>query len=245
MVKKPTVSKNFAQMSCIARDLYLRLGEIDTSTLSQKERFILQETIVKSKELFQQMESFITNEVSDLEDTEEKLKENFRQLLGKVAEQLAKVSESTEIAVSSVLNRIENICQRQNEVFNQIKQLREKLDDKQVNPSLETVLEFTEKLEKLENEIQTEAFEIMNEMQFQDITTQQLQMANHLIEEVKLKLLDFRQALSLLTVGKQEEKIPISAQTQVFDPDATLKNREERQQLADKTASEFKSGETS
>jgi len=245
MVKKPIVSKNLAQISCIARDLYLKLGEIDASTLSRKERFILQETIVKSRELFQQMESFITNIVGDLEDTEEKLKENSRQLLGRVTEQLAKVSESTEIAVSSVLNRIENICQRQNEVFNQVKQLKEKLDDKQVDPPWETVLEFTEKLEKLENEIQTEAFGIMNEMQFQDITTQQLQMANHLVEEVKLKLLEFRQVLSLLTVGKQEERIPISGETQDFDPNATLKHRDERQQLADKTTSEFKSGKTS
>jgi len=101
------------------------------------------------------------------------------------------VTESTQLAVDSVLNRIDVICQRQNGVF------------------------------------------------------QQLQLANQLIGEARDKLLDFRQVLRLFSteaaVALAENRKKYRAVT--FDAGATLKDREQRQKLADEVNADFKNKE--
>ena len=222
----------------LSREFSEHLNTLDRQNIPDTYQSAIAETTTRARALLGEMETFITHVVSDLELSEKELKKSSKIILGRLSEQLDKVTESTQIAVTSVLNRIDLICERQNTVFEQIIRLREQLSIEAGSCEPTSMIDALTKIESLEGEIQSEAFEIMNEMQFQDITSQQIQLAHYLLEEAKAKLLDFRKLLSVfsnqpLSVAKQP------GGKQVFDPGATLKDREDRQHLADEISKKF------
>ncbi len=231
-------SHSLIRVKNVAKELGDNLARFEQGNLPEACRAALTETAARAHMLVSEIENFISNVVSDLELSEEELKKSSKKILTRVSEQLEKVTESTQMAVNSVLNRIDQICERQNTIFEQIVSLREKLSEKQSES--ESMMELLSRIENLENEIQGEAFEIMNEMQFQDITTQQIQLAQQLLEEAKQKLLDFRKVLNAFGEGVSESaREQMQAVRSTFDPGATMKDREVRQKLADDVTSGF------
>ena len=75
--------------------------------------------------------------------------------------------------------------------------------------------------------LQTDAYDIMNLMQIQDITTQQIMAANSLIESVQEKLMEL-----ISRFGAIEAK-PVNKKIRAFDPNATFEDRSDIQALAD------------
>lgn len=222
----------------LSREFSEHLNTLDRQNIPDTYQSAIAETTTRARALLGEMETFITHVVSDLELSEKELKKSSKIILGRLSEQLDKVTESTQIAVTSVLNRIDLICERQNTVFEQIIRLREQLSTETGSSEPKSMIDALAKIESLEGEIQSEAFEIMNEMQFQDITSQQIQLAHYLLEEAKTKLLDFRQLLSLFSYQTlSPAKQPVGQHA--FDPGATLKDREERQHLADEIIKKF------
>ncbi len=226
-----------------AKNLYASLQELKDESAGDAARMEqVDQTIVKSRELFQQMKSFTTTILSDLEGTRERLNSCSENVLSKVTEQINKVNESTEDAVQSVLNRVDTICEKQNDVFGQLAKLKSSIQEIDECKNKIALTALADSLEALEGEIQMEAFEIMNEMQFQDITGQQLQQANQLLDEARAKLTDFRMLLTLFKSDSIED--PTEEQTgekgpRTFDPSATMKDRKERQHLADEIESGY------
>ena len=225
-----------AQLKNAARNLYVSLQELRDESADDCRREQVDQTLAKSRELFLQMKNFISAILNDLEGTRVQLNSCSDQVLSQVTEQLNKVNESTQDAVQSVLNRVDTICDKQNDVFQQLSRLKENLQGIDECKEKVELTELAASLEALEGEIQMEAFEIMNEMQFQDITCQQLQQANQLLDEARAKLTDFRKLLTLfrtdsvtgLIESDDEEDKP-----RTYDPSATMKDRETRQNLAD------------
>ena len=224
----------------VSQELSDSLARLEDSGLPADCRNVLAETAVRAHALVSEMESFISNVVSDLELSEEELKKSSKKILSLVSDQLEKVTESTQMAVNSVLNRIDQICESQNAIFEQIVELRQKLANQNCEKAPEYLIEALGRIENLENEIQGNAFEIMNEMQFQDITTQQIQLAQQLLEEAKHKLLDFRKVLTAFSLDVSDSaRQQMQSVRSTFDPGATMKEREERQRLADEVSKNF------
>jgi chemotaxis regulatin CheY-phosphate phosphatase CheZ len=239
-------SHSLARVKKVTHELRDSLARLEDSNLPPACRSVLTETAVRAHALVGEMESFVSNVVSDLEMSEEELKKSSKKILSRVSEQLEKVTESTQMAVNGVLNRIDQICESQNAIFDQIVELRQKLSEKSSETAPEYLMEALGRIENLENEIQGKAFEIMNEMQFQDITTQQIQLAQQLLDEAKQKLLNFRKVLTAFSLdvsdGAREQMQSVRS---TFDPGATMKDREERQKLADAVSTDFDNdGET-
>lgn len=233
-------SHSLARVKQVTRELSESLARLEDGGLPPICRSVLTEAAVRAHALVGEMESFISNVVSDLELSEEELKKSSKQILSRVSEQLAKVTESTQMAVNGVLNRIDQICESQNAIFDQIVELRQKLSEQAGETAPEYLMEALGRIENLENDIQGKAFEIMNEMQFQDITTQQIQLAQQLLEEAKHKLLDFRKVLTAFSLEVSDNaREQMKSVRSTFDPGATMKDREERQKLADEISLGF------
>jgi chemotaxis regulatin CheY-phosphate phosphatase CheZ len=230
---------SLARLRLTARDHYEDLGKINFDSLPEDCRDQIRAARNSALSLFLEMDQVIDAVVVDLEQSETELKKSSKKILGRVSEQLDKVTESTQIAVSCVLDRIDRICERQNTVFQQIAGLKERLAGFSGSQSAEPLLDGAGKIEELENEIQAEIYEIMNEMQFQDITNQQIQLANQLVGEARFRLMDFRKVLAFLTEDNGLEAQPEKTARQSFDPGATMKDRQERQSLADRVSLDF------
>ncbi len=225
-----------------ARGLYTSLQQLRDESADDERRKQVDQTLAKSRELFQMMKIFISSILYDLDGTRVQLNRCSDQVLNKVSEQLNKVNESTQNAVQSVLNRVDAICDKQNDVFQQLSKLKESLHGLAEGREKTELTEMIAGLEALEGEIQLETFEIMNEMQFQDITCQQLQQANQLLDEAKAKLTDFHKLFTLFKadsatglIGDEEEE----SKPRTYDPNATMENREERQDFADEIEAGF------
>lgn len=226
------------ELKKVSIELFESIELFDRDDLPRECRATLGRTSARAGSLIRGMESFIAGVVSDLDQSEQELKKSSKVILGRVFEQLDKVTESTQMAVNSVLDRIDHICARQNEVFEQIVELREKLSA-EAGPESGELIEILGRIESLEGDIQGEAFEIMNEMKFQDITNQQMQLAQQLLEEARDKLLEFCRVLSAFSGSVGAESESREKTRWFFDPGATLKDREQRQRVADEVGLEF------
>ncbi len=171
--------------------------------------------------------------------------------------QLDKVSATTEMATSDILDGIDRILNRIDNALQVVARFEEQEKERiQLEKSL--ILKLAETLdgEKATREaevekaleafyaesqsqkdlaqlrenllaLQTDAYDIMNLMQIQDITTQQIMAANSLIESVQEKLMEL-----ISRFGAIEAK-PVNKKIRAFDPNATFEDRSDIQALAD------------
>lgn len=100
--------------------------------------------------------------------------------------QLDRISEQTEQAASQVLDLVEQIGNHQNDIIDLLNQSINSLHDVEgVNPEVIAKLEAAE---EHANRSQNDSFTIMDAMQFQDITAQQINHAASLLEDVEGKI---------------------------------------------------------
>jgi chemotaxis regulatin CheY-phosphate phosphatase CheZ len=82
-------------------------------------------------------------------------------------------------------------------------------------------------------ELRDELFGIMDHLQFQDITTQQLQYTSSLLGELETELLGFVARLGILDLPAPPEEEAGAPRPVGFDPRATMSDAESRQAAAD------------
>ena len=171
--------------------------------------------------------------------------------------QLDKVSATTEMATSDILDGIDRILNRIDNALQVVARF-EKQEKERIQLEKSLILKLAETLdgEKATREaevekaleafyaesksqkdlaqlrenllaLQTDAYDIMNLMQIQDITTQQIMAANSLIESVQEKLMEL-----ISRFGAIEAK-PVNKKIRAFDPNATFEDRSDIQALAD------------
>jgi len=235
MVQK---NRKYIQLKKIIADLLESLESLDSCNFSNPEKEVCETVSSKIRIFLDELEKFVFLLAGDLAKTRHELEKKSEKLLVEATVQLNKVTESTRKVADSVMDRTDKICEKQNQVFEQLNRIKDKagsLSDESVAGPL---LEDAARIEALENEIQMEAYEIMNEMQFQDITSQQIQQATSLIGEAESKLMNFGQTLSALS-GEKVQTAGGETRQEVFDPEATLKNREQRQALADQITTKY------
>lgn len=81
--------------------------------------------------------------------------------------------------------------------------------------------------------LRDELFGVMTHLQFQDITSQQLNHASSIIQDMETHLDEFAAMFDLQTIGKVSEPDPARHERLTFDPCATTRDAERRQALVD------------
>ena len=102
------------------------------------------------------------------------------------SEKLDKVTSATELATTEVMNIVDRVIGRLNTMTANIDEVDAVIA--QEKPVLSTITEKTTSIRKEIDVSQEDLFSIMNALQFQDITTQQINSIGQIIETVQKKL---------------------------------------------------------
>lgn len=169
----------------------------------------------------------LTRSINEIIGNFKKLKNPIRESQVKVpmaTNQLDKISEQTEAATNHMLDLIENISVREEEVINGLNEIKEQMPggNEKINSMLDNVIEKA-------NVNVNDAFTIMNALQFQDITSQQMNHAASLLEEIETKLTQICRVFGINSeTGEHRDK-----KERVYDPHADLYEKKTEQKDVD------------
>lgn len=128
-------------------------------------------------------------------------------------DKLKQVTNATEVAATDILDGLDRA-----------QALIDKLD------AAEGDLEASK---ALRNELRDELFTATTHLQFQDITTQQLNHAAKVLVEMEERLAEVARVIDPTGHGFAPDNARHAPDAGTFDPNATIKNADERQALAD------------
>ena len=152
-------------------------------------------------------------------------KEAFNLRFQQATNQLDKISQQTEAATNRMLDVIERMTQRDQQIIAGLKEIAAEACGKPVAGKIDGLCE-------LATTNMNDAYAVMDALQFQDITAQQMDHAATLLEEVESKLKHILQ-----TIGADEEKlaaqIESSKKVRSYDPHADLFSRKTEQSVID------------
>ncbi|MBN4056838.1 protein phosphatase CheZ [bacterium AH-315-J21] len=180
-----------------------------------------------------QVGSTLKGGLGALKKTIEELSESLREIQGPLADtrdtlpkattHLDRISSQTEQAAHRVMDMVENISAQQVEIISHLNEAMNVLTDSGAgNKSVNALLE---KAEEVANRSQNDAFAIMDALQFQDITTQQINHAASLLEEVDDKIALILGDLADDGKGSSSAKVSKGApqrKKRSFDPHADM-----------------------
>ncbi len=133
------------------------------------------------------------------------------ELIPSASEKLDKVTSATELATTEVMDIVDNVISRLNTITASVDALEESVAQ---SPAADAAKERIEEIRTEVNGSQDDLFSIMNALQFQDITTQQINGIASVIDSVQLKLSELLQGFD------DEGKIVSRERPETFDPNA-------------------------
>jgi chemotaxis regulatin CheY-phosphate phosphatase CheZ len=152
----------------------------------------------------------------------------------RATEQLDKIDEQTQAATHQMLDKVEEISQREEELIQGLANIKDLISKDQVADVGSLVDTLIEKANATVNDVYT----IMDALQFQDITSQQMNHAASLLEEVEGKLNGIINVLH----GKQNASDPKESEKKikprVFDPHADMSDKKTDQSEIDSLISQ-------
>jgi len=141
--------------------------------------------------------------------------------------QLDKITEQTEAVTAKMLDMVEQLIQREDEVMRGLETVRENVkagETESVDALVETLVA------KIEDNM-NDGYQIMEALQFQDITAQQMDHAASLLEDVEGKL---HGIINSLGGASDREPIPVTAsKKRAYDPHADLVDKKTNQDAID------------
>ncbi len=170
----------------------------------------------------------ITQIVQGIKQAQEPLTES-RKTVPQATEQLERVSRQTEDAAHRVLDMVEAITSREGTIDAQLKELRRALPATYFRNNSK-VKRIIEQVRACAESNQNDAYAIMDALQFQDITTQQIAHAIHMLEMVETRLHD---VLMDLDGADRSEEREGSKRKLAFDPNASFSTDANRQNSVD------------
>jgi len=145
----------------------------------------------------------------------------------RATQQLDKISEQTEAAAHQMLDRIDNITERETAIVSELTELKEAMAsvaDEKINQRFDSLIEKA-------NANCDDAFMIMDALQFQDITSQQMNHAASLLEDIENKL---NQIVGVMGGAAEElAQGPADKKTRAYDPHADLFEKKNDQATID------------
>jgi chemotaxis regulatin CheY-phosphate phosphatase CheZ len=146
--------------------------------------------------------------------------------------QLDKISQQTEAATNKMLDVLEKITQREEKIVAGLNQIKEQAAGQ---PLSGVVAE----LSGMATSNMNDAYAVMDALQFQDITSQQMDHAASLLEDIEGKLRNILQTIGGDELEEQSGLGPQSRKVRSYDPHADLFERKTQQSdidsLFDKT----------
>lgn len=136
--------------------------------------------------------------------------------------QLDRISEQTEAAAHRMLDVVEQLTQRDEEIVEGLTSLRSMVGQAD-DASIITLIESLQ--EKASTNL-NDSYSIMDALQFQDITSQQMNHAASLLEEIEERI---RKILSVVSGNSGEEPKSAGQRQRVFDPHADFTDRRTEQ----------------
>lgn len=177
----------------------------------------------------------LTELASSINDVVKKFKELQRpvveshQKVPRATEQLDKVSRQTEAAAHTMLDMVEKITEREQEVITGLNDLKGKIGGDCDPECVSLIDDLVAKADSNCND----AFVIMDALQFQDITTQQMDHAASLLEEIEGKLDGVMNVLHS-DDGKPKTSEPSKPKRErAFDPHADMFEKKTDQAVID------------
>jgi chemotaxis regulatin CheY-phosphate phosphatase CheZ len=178
----------------------------------------------------------IQNEVAALSRALTGLIENFQKLRNPLVEshekvpqatsQLDKISAQTEAAARRMLDTVETVTQREQEIIDSLKAVM-------ANPNA-TVKDILPMLTEISAKADTnlnDAYTIMDALQFQDITSQQMDHAASLLEEIEGKLHSILSIVGFDALGvAPDDKL---RKVRAYDPHADMYEKKTDQEAID------------
>jgi chemotaxis regulatin CheY-phosphate phosphatase CheZ len=170
----------------------------------------------------------IRQELKELTDSINTMMEAFRQIkkpmqessvkLPTSAYQLERVTEQTEQATHKVLDMVESISNRETNILEDSKKIKGMIPQEVLDSSSELATLIAKISANAEANL-NDSYNIMDALQFQDITTQQIDYAISLLDDVEGKL-----HIMLKAVGiKQEQgQQRMPKREKAFDPNASF-----------------------
>ena len=148
-------------------------------------------------------------------------------LMPSATEKLGKVTDATEIATTEVMNIVDSVINRHTNMSNSLEELESKSEE---SVDVAFLKGKTSELKKEIDGSQDDLFSIINALQFQDITTQQVNSIILTIDTVNEKLSEL-----LKGFGDERMKVGSIEREVAFDPNAEFDfdRSAESQRLAD------------
>ncbi len=148
-----------------------------------------------------------------------------REKVPQATNQLDKISQQTEAATHRMLDTVEQITQREQEIIDGLS----KVLASDTSLGGETKSGLTAVLDKANSNL-NDAYTIMDALQFQDITSQQMDHAASLLEEIEGKLQNILAIVGYDPTGLTG-KIP--TKVRAYDPHADMTEKKTDQQAID------------
>ncbi len=169
----------------------------------------------------------IQKEVSLLADSINEIVRKFRELNNPLdeskeqvpiaTEQLDKISEQTEVATQRMLDKVEKIIEREEKAIVGLKRIKEYLIQSQSGEMAGLVDSLVEEADST----CADALSIMDTLQFQDITAQQMNHAAALLEDIETKLKRISGVLQG-DMSQMESEETAERKVRVYDPHADM-----------------------
>lgn len=167
----------------------------------------------------------INNVVGQFRDIQRPLAES-QAKVPKATRQLDKINEQTEAAAHRMLDMIEQIQTREEATIEGLNRIRPKVEEQ----NLVQLLELVDRLIEHANNNLDDSYTLIDNLQFQDITAQQMNHAASLLEEIEDKLhriLAVMQGYDENGIDEEERR------PRVFDPNADLVTKRTAQEDID------------
>jgi len=182
------------------------------------------------KPVFNSLIAFVNSIIEIMDEIGISIKESSLEV-PKATDQLEKVTHETEEAATEMLNIVDSITICVEKINQNIKEAKKGLrlfTDKNGN-----IIDFKNEKKQLKeaqeniDEIQNLNFNILNSLQFQDITSQQIKSANYILKSVRIHLNSLIGNLDNVSLDKANEE------HKDFDTQATTQDSDLRQSAAD------------
>lgn len=143
--------------------------------------------------------------------------------------QLDKISEQTEAVTNQMLDVVEQITQREEELIHGIGVIKTNV----AAGKYDEIDKLTDELTTKAGENLNAAFQIMESLQFQDITAQQMDHAASLLEDVEAKLHNILASMGATTLNKPSGDVRTEKRERAFDPHAEFTDKKTDQKDID------------
>ncbi len=167
------------------------------------------------QEELRELASTLSDIVRGIRTAQEPIIES-QQKVPQATEQLERITRQTEDATHRVLDMVEHITARESEIESLLKDLKRALPATYFRNSSKAKA-VIERIRECAGQNQSAAYDIMDALQFQDITSQQIDHAITLLEQVQSRL---QSVLMELAGGSQPEAPTEKRRERAYDPNA-------------------------